>query len=242
MTINSPNPFTQMKHSILPLPANGSLTQDFLSWEERVIDTMKTDPKHPNIWACWQSALGLCVTRKEHRLPYFNKAQESMAAQGHELATRRSGGTVVAQGDGILNITSLALHYGPRNIGGSYVAFCQEMQARLLKIGFETDIGPVSGSYCDGDYNLILDGKKLAGTSQRWVKGPDKAFIILNHAVTLVTENGYHATKRVNDFHEIADNRRPYDTASSSSLWTSKQNKTHLAKAEFFNLIYQNLS
>ena len=223
------------------MPPNGSLTQDFLSWEEDIIAAMKINADHPDIWAAWQSALGLCVTRKEHRLPHFDKAQEAMIANGHELATRRSGGTVVAQGEGILNITSLALHYGPRNIGGSYMAFCQDMQARFRKIGFETDIGPVSGSYCDGDYNLILDGKKLAGTSQRWVKGPDKAFIILNHAVILVTETGYDATKRVNDFHEIADKQRPYDTASSMSLWESKQNRTDLRKAEFFKTTYQKL-
>lgn len=242
MTMISPNLSTPVTPSLLPQPANGNLTQDFLSWEEQLIEVIKLDPKHLGIWACWQSTKGLCVTRKEHRLPHFDKAREVMTAQGHELATRRSGGTVVAQGDGILNITSLALHYGPRNIGSSYMAFCQDMQARLCEVGFETDIGPVSGSYCDGDYNLILDGKKLAGTSQRWVKGPDKAFIILNHAVILVTENGYDATKRVNDFHEIADNRRPYDTNSSMSLWESNQNKTDLSKASFFKQIHQKLS
>jgi len=211
-------------------------------WEERVIGAMKLDASHPDVWSCWQSAQGLCVTRKEHRLPHFAEAQDALTAQSHELATRRSGGTVVAQGDGILNITHLSLHFGPRNIGGSYMDFCGDMQSRFKMLGFETDIGPVAGSYCDGDYNLILDGKKLAGTSQRWVKGPEKALITLNHAVILVTANGQDATRRVNDFHAIADARSPYDETSSLSLWDSKQNKTDLRKSAFFDNIYQNLS
>jgi len=236
--MTSPSPIT--------LPPNGSLTQDFLSWEEQVIAAMKLDPNHPDIWACWQSATGLCVTRKEHRLPHFEHAKTALTAQGHELATRRSGGTVVAQGEGILNITSLALHYGPRNIGRSYIAFCQQMQTRFRALGFETDIGPVSGSYCDGDYNLVIGGKKLAGTSQRWVKGPDKASIVLNHAVILVTENGREATRRVNTFHAIADNQDsfnpPYDETTSQSLWNYKAAHDGLTKADFFDYIYKKLS
>jgi len=208
-----------------PLPSNGSLTQEFLIWEESIIAAMKLDPHHPDVWACWQSTQGLCLTRKEHRLPHFAQAKAALAAQGHELATRRSGGTVVAQGAGILNITQLSLDYGPRNIGRSYMEFCKSMQTRFAALGFEVEIGPVSGSYCDGDYNLILDGKKLAGTSQRWVKGPDKAFITLNHAVILITANGSEATQRVNMFHAIADGakstRLPYDETSSISLWES---------------------
>ncbi len=223
------------------LPPNGSLTQAFLSWEETLIDKMKLNPHHPDIWACWQSAQGLCVTRKEHRLPNFEKAQADLIAKGQELATRRSGGTIVPQGEGILNITSLSLSYGPRNIGKSYMDFCKDMQTRFNTVGFDVDIGPVTGSYCDGDYNLILDGKKLAGTSQRWVKGPDKAFIILNHAVILVTENGQIATQRVNNFHKIADGSAPYIAASSISLWESEQNQTGLSKTLFFEKVMQNL-
>ena len=232
-------------HIFPTLPNNGSLTQSFLSWEKSSIEAMKLTPPQSDIWACWQSALGLCVTRKEHRLPHFAKARANLAIKGHELATRRSGGTVVPQGHGILNITQLSLHTGPRNIGGSYMRFCENMQARFKALGFETEIGPVTGSYCDGDYNLILDGKKLAGTSQRWVKGPDKAFITLNHAVILVTENGQAATQRVNDFHAIADGpdlaKPPYDTASSISLWDSVQNSTGLDKPVFFERVYQSL-
>ncbi|MEP1231297.1 MAG: hypothetical protein ABJG88_11530 [Litorimonas sp.] len=224
------------------IPPNGSLTQDFLAWEDDIIAMMKIDADHPDIWAIWQSAKGLCMTRKEHRLPHFDKAQAALIAQGHELATRRSGGTIVAQGEGILNVTKLAFHYGPRNISGSYMSFCEDMQMRFRNIGFETDIGPVSGSYCDGDYNLIIDGKKLAGTSQRWVKGPNKAFIILNHAVILITENGQNATRRVNEFHKIADEKAPYDDMSSASLWDSTQNKTGLDKSKFFTHISQALS
>jgi len=226
----------------LDLPQNGSFTQDFLSWEEQRIDAMKLNPHHPDVWACWQSARGLCVTRKEHRLPHFKHAEAQLKQSSQELATRRSGGTVVPQGDGILNVTYISLHFGQRNIGKSYMEFCESLQKTLKDLGFETDIGPVEGSYCDGDYNLILDGKKLAGTSQRWVKGPDKSFIILNHAVILITEDGESASRRVNDFHTDTEGLRPYDETTSLSLWESKQNKTGLSKADFFEVINAKLS
>lgn len=225
----------------LDKPQNGSMTQDFLSWEDAVIDAVKHGQITPPFWAGWQSAPGLCVTRKEHRLPFFAAAQNEMDIAGLELATRRSGGTIVPQGPGIYNVTQITLQNGPRNIGGSYMAFCEMLQNRLKTAGFETDIGPVDGSYCDGDYNLILDGKKLAGTSQRWIKGPERAFIILNHAVILVTESGENASVRVNDFHETADETRPYAETTSISLWESEQNRTAMDKIEFFNVITKTL-
>ena len=249
-----------MSENILQnMPANGSLTQDFLAWEDDVITAFKTKTLQDPIWACWQSADGLCVTRKEHRLAGFKQAQHDFNRKGFEIATRRSGGTIVPQGSGILNITSIGVEYGPRNIAQSYQSFCKQLQIWLGDLGFKTDIGPVKGCYCDGDYNLILDGKKLAGTSQRWIKGPahdpvidpitgpDKnlgqSFIVLNHAVMLVTELGHTATKRVNNFRAQAESvdrsslHAPYDENSAISLWEHNQPKSTKDKTEYFDQI-----
>ena len=252
------------KNILLNMPANGSLTQDFLAWEDDVITAFKTQTLRDPIWACWQSANGLCVTRKEHRLAGFKQAQHDFNSKGFEIATRRSGGTIVPQGDGILNITSIGVEYGPRNIAQSYQRFCKQLQIWLSDLGFETDIGPVKGCYCDGDYNLILDGKKLAGTSQRWIKGPahepvidpitgpdislNQSFIILNHAVMLVTEPGYAATRRVNDFRAQAESvdrsslHAPYDENSAISLWDAQKNNTDQDKTDFFNAIIDTMN
>ena len=252
------------KNILQNMPENGSLTQDFLTWEDDVITAFKTQTLQDPVWACWQSANGLCVTRKEHRLAGFKQAQQNFNSNGFEISTRRSGGTIVPQGGGILNITSIALQHGPRNIAQSYQIFCKQLQIWLGDLGFETDIGPVKGCYCDGDYNLILNGKKLAGTSQRWIKGPahdpvrdpltgsdenlSQSFIVLNHAVMLVTETGHAATRRVNDFRAQAERTQaesvdrsslhmPYDENSAISLWEHNQTQSTKDKTEYFDRI-----
>jgi len=232
----------------LLLPAPGAPIRSFLDWETRSISALAMDSENESIWRVWQANEGICITAKEKRFASFEKAYTTFNSRGLEVATRRSGGTTVPHGEGIMAITHIAKSTGPKNINQSYIQFCEKIQLSLTHLGFNTEIGPANGAYCDGDYNVLLDGLKLAGTSQRWTQSPStnssapmrkKTQIVLNHAVMLVSCDSADATHRVNQFHQLADNQAPFDAHASTSLWESKQNKSELSKPEFMRHIFK---
>lgn len=226
-----------MKFS-LPLPNNGSNIESFLSWEARAMEALAEQPQLASIWTSWQAKKGLCITGKESRFANYSSAKQSFEKQGLEIAVRRSGGTTVPHGPGILCITDISASTEKKDIKGSYQVFCQRIQKQLDTLNFHTEVGPAGGAYCDGDYNVLLDNKKLVGTSQRWKRGADNTLIVMSHAVMLVTCEASEATKRVNDFHQLADNQRPYDTHATTSLWESPQNTSDLSKDDFFKQVH----
>jgi len=220
------------------MPEFGASIKSFLAWENESINWLGNTPERGSVWGCWQANEGICTTAKEQRFDNYQSATEAFDLRDLEIAKRRSGGTTVPHGNGILAITYIAKSQGPKNIRESYLNFCAKIQAKLDKLGFATTVGPAPGAYCDGDYNILLDGLKLAGTSQRWTRSTDaKTEIALNHAVMLVTRDADEATERVNDFHHLAQGIRPFAGEASSSLWASKQNTSVLKKSAFFDLI-----
>ena len=42
------------------------------------------------------------------------------------------------------------------------------MRAAFAQLGIAAEATPVQGSFCDGDYNLAVEGRKIVGTAQRW--------------------------------------------------------------------------
>ena len=225
-----------MKFS-LPIPSNGSSIESFLNWEASAMQALAEQPKLDSIWTSWQAQKGLCITGKESRFANYSSARQAFEQQGLEVAVRRSGGTTVPHGPGILCITDISASSKQKNIKESYQVFCQRIQKHLNTLNFSTDVGPCDGAYCDGDYNVLLDNKKLVGTSQRWKRGADNTFIVMSHAVMLVTCDPSETSKSVNDFHELADNQRPYDMQATTSLWQSPQNKLGLSKDDFFKQV-----
>ena len=163
------------------LPQAGSPIESFLKWENEVIAAIGDSQEHNSIWACWQANEGLCITAKEKRFADYDLAKKEFQQQGLEIAARRSGGTTVPHGDGIIALTHIAKSHRPKNISQAYLEFCRNIQNVLSSLGFETHVGAAKGAYCDGDYNVLINGLKLAGTSQRWTRaGIDRTEIVLN--------------------------------------------------------------
>lgn len=66
------------------------------------------------------------------------------------------------------------------------------LSAGFAAVGIKADIGARSGSFCDGDFNLLHAGRKRVGTAQRWAIGADGSAICLHHCVVLT--GGYPDT------------------------------------------------
>jgi len=231
----------QTRESQLPIPRNGSGLQSFMDWEAAAMEQFRVGELSEPVLAIWQSALGISITQKERRLPFFKEKFEAQNSINKDIVIRRSGGTAVPQGDGIINVSWIYRSSSPRNIKLSFLKFCQHLQTALDDIGCTTQIGAVKGSYCDGDYNLIASGKKLVGTSQRWANGPNGHSIILNHAVMMVSANAAEQTDRVNAFYKDAGSDVRFDRESSTSLIDAVKSKKSLSKDRFWSAIEESL-
>lgn len=137
-----------------------------LQWEQQCFAEF-TGKNGPQL-ILWQSAPAVVVSRSDQRLPRFADAAEQMAKRGWPVVLRRSGGTAVPQGPGMLNISWLtAPGEGPTGLRKDYDRFAQLLLRGLAFTGLDLSMGANAGSWCDGDFNLQCNGLKVGGTAQR---------------------------------------------------------------------------
>ncbi|MBX9406570.1 lipoate--protein ligase family protein [Pseudomonas baetica] len=121
----------------------------------------------------WQpSDHALVMPRRLNRLPGFEHACEVSAAAGWPVLLRETGGEPVPQSAATINI---ALVYAPpRNEGDlnrietGYRRLCDPICQLLDELGGTSSLGEIEGAFCDGRFNVNLDGRKMVGTAQRW--------------------------------------------------------------------------
>ncbi len=179
--------------------------------------------------ACiWQAPQGLVVPRTYLRSTTFDDACTAFKAQGWPLSVRHSGGGVVPQGPGILNI-SLAHAIDGRPLDHSDAAYqylCDLITGAVSKFGIHTHTQAVDGSFCDGRFNLATgagaEARKVAGTAQLWRRLPrpegEYAQVVLVHALLLVATDVSLATQQANALELALGHSRRYITERATSL------------------------
>ncbi|MGB6006889.1 lipoyl protein ligase domain-containing protein [Castellaniella sp.] len=190
--------------------------------------------------AClWQAPQGLVVPRTYAARPGFAEAQAAFAALGWPIHVRQSGGGVVPQGPGILNV-SLARVFTGRPLDHSdalYQHLCSLIAAALLFSGIDARAQAVEGSFCDGRYNLAVGtpARKVVGTAQLWRRVPASAALAddhpepaagpaaehqigLAHALVLLQCDTPAATAQANALEIALRNTRRYDANKVLSL------------------------
>lgn len=151
----------------------------------------------------WRSRRALVVPAAMSRLPGFALAGERLARRGWPLVQRQTGGDLTVQSPHLLNVAAVfTLEPGPGAIDRAYRRLCQPLIAALAELDITAYCGSVPGAFCDGDYNLVVNGRKLAGTAQRWRKvagKPQQA--VLAHAAILCDEDDGELCRLTNDFY-----------------------------------------
>jgi lipoate-protein ligase A len=179
--------------------------------------------------AVWEAGQGLAVPRTYERFPGFVSARESFMEQGWPVSVRHSGGGIVPQGPGIINL-SLAYPAIGKPLDHSDAAYhliCGIISAALRTYGVESHAQPVEGSFCDGRYNLAIGrgptARKVVGTAQLWrhhkLGGvPPGVQIVLVHALILAAVNVEAITERANSFEHAIGNDKRYGADRVASL------------------------
>ncbi|WP_117168382.1 lipoate--protein ligase family protein [Paraliobacillus sediminis] len=124
----------------------------------------------PHTIRLWVHDKTVVLGISDARLPYMEEAVSWLQSQGYQTVVRNSGGLAVVLDSGVLNISLLLSGGNTVGIHQGYdimVAFIEDLLA-----DYTNDIKAfeVVGSYCPGEYDLSINGKKFAGISQRRVR------------------------------------------------------------------------
>ncbi|WP_460120379.1 lipoate--protein ligase family protein [Pseudomonas sp. S2_C03] len=156
----------------------------------------------------WQpSDRALVMPRRLNRLPDFDHACEVSAAAGWPVLLRETGGEPVPQSASTLNI---ALVYAPprsegdlNRIESGYLRLCNPICELLDELGGASSLGEIDGAFCDGRFNVNLDGRKMVGTAQRWRQSQGgQRPVGLVHGAMLLDDERESMVTAVNRFNE----------------------------------------
>lgn len=170
--------------------------------------------------AVWQPPPGLVVPPSYRRHEHFEPLCARFADLGWPVAVRRSGGGLVPQGAGMLN---LSLAWRTRAVIGEamepvYRRLCGLVQSALRDFGIGTDCAEVEGSFCDGRFNLALGRRKVAGTAQSWRRLEGAGHVVLAHACLLVEADLAALNERANAFEAQLGSGRQYRVEALANL------------------------
>ena len=152
----------------------------------------------------------LVMPRRMSRLPGFVEASETLADSGWPVLLRETGGEPVPQSSATVNI---ALVYAqPKSdadrdrIEIAYRRLCQPILDVLTQLGGSASLGEVEGAFCDGRFNVNLDGRKMVGTAQRWRQSRGGLRpVVLAHGALLVDDERQEMVAAVNRFNELCE-------------------------------------
>lgn len=171
--------------------------------------------------ACvWEPAASLVVPSTYQRYERFPMLCERFERRGWPVSVRRSGGGLVPQDRGVVNL-SLAWRTQADIASGTaqvYRALCDLLQDAVAPFDIDLNAQAVSGSFCDGRFNLAMGGRKVAGTAQYWQRLSKTEHVVLAHACLMVRADLALLTLRANEFEGQLGSDRSYERNAIANL------------------------
>jgi len=131
----------------------------------------------------------------------FEAACSKSGMIGWKVHQRPTGGGTVPQGPGVDNLAMAFNAPSGFTIDDGYRLVTDVIKQGLRPNGEKLEAGNTPDSFCDGAWNLAVEGQKIVGTAQRWrpVRGGRPRVLV--HALILTTDEFADGTKAVSDFH-----------------------------------------
>jgi hypothetical protein len=187
-----------------------------MQWLEQALEGESTA-------ALWIGKPGLVAPMSYRRHANLTTVCDASLRQGWPIRLRRSGGGVVPQGPGVLN---LSLAYPCEGSPGAlaqpvYAHLCALLDRALTGLGINSQPGLVLGSFCDGRFNLTVTEqgtpRKIAGTAQYWRRANGRQ-AVLAHALLLIDADPAHLCAQANRFESALGSDRQYAASALTNV------------------------
>lgn len=120
----------------------------------------------------WENDQTVILGMKDTRLPYLAEALAVLTAQDYHYVARNSGGLAVVADRGVLNV-SLIIPISDNQtitIADAYQIMWEVIKEAFADFPVTIEAKEIGDSYCPGDYDLSIDGRKFAGIAQRRIR------------------------------------------------------------------------
>ena len=146
----------------------------------------------------WEMEDTVILGMTDTKTPYLEEGVALLKQRSYTPVVRHAGGLAVVSNSGVLNISLL---FSRQN---ATITQVYEWMQKLITRAFPEAIGEkeiqafeVSDSYCPGDYDLSIQGKKFAGIAQRRFKNSICVSIYLS-----INGNQEDRGNLIHDFYE----------------------------------------
>lgn len=155
----------------------------------------------------WQAKSPTLVLPAGNKWPESNTLKEALNENDWNLLSRKTGGAPVPQCPGVINLSHIYVwpEELPYSITKAYQDLCEILNAFFEGFGLKSEAHATEFSYCDGDYNLNINGKKIVGTAQRVILKKGGGKVVLSQAFILIDALLDELIKPVNLCYEICD-------------------------------------
>ncbi|HIY57427.1 MAG TPA: lipoate--protein ligase family protein [Candidatus Tetragenococcus pullicola] len=117
----------------------------------------------------WECENFFILGMKDTRVPDFSEGIQTIVKNGYTPVIRNSGGLGVICDRGVLNLSLIFPKEALETIDHSYEKMYHLIQRVFPELTI--DAFEIENSYCPGRFDLSVNAKKIAGLSQRRVKG-----------------------------------------------------------------------
>lgn len=121
----------------------------------------------------WSMTNQVILGMKDTRVTFLAEGVQSIRENAYQVVVRNSGGLAVVADQGILNFSIVLPQPDSKynfSIDQGYELMKHIIEESLADFDISIDAFEVSDSYCPGDFDLSIHGKKFAGISQRRIK------------------------------------------------------------------------
>jgi lipoate-protein ligase A len=136
----------------------------------------------------WQANQPTLVLPAGRKWPESDELTNALSSDDWLLHSRKTGGAPVPQCPGIINLSHIYIwpHDDQYSITKAYDNLCLVLRDFFQKFNIISEIHATEFSYCDGDYNININGKKIVGTAQRVILKKGGGKIVLAQAFILI--------------------------------------------------------
>ncbi|WP_042221374.1 lipoate--protein ligase family protein [Oceanobacillus manasiensis] len=167
-----------------------------------------SDEQSPPVVRLWVHGETIVLGIPDGKLPYIDEGVAHLKQAGKHVVIRNSGGLAVALDKGVLNISLILPGVKHISIHDCYEAMVSFIQYMLRDVTDAIEAYEIVQSYCPGDYDLSINGRKFAGISQRRVKDGAAIQIYLD-----VEGNSKERAQLIREFYDIG--KKDEETAFS---------------------------